>query len=115
VRPDRGVADEHVDRSELGGCLLHHALDRGRIRDIAEDGDSAHTDLLALGGHRIELVLVDARVERQIRALGGECQCDGTSDIAAGTGDQCGLALEPHAACLLLAPAISSSAGRVEL
>jgi len=38
VRPDGRVADEDVDGPQLGEPLLHHCLDGGGIRDVAEDG-----------------------------------------------------------------------------
>src|SRR5438477_434977 len=57
---------------------------------------SARTRLPALGGHRVQLVPVDPRVEHEVGALGGEGQRDGAPDVAAGAGDERGLPLEPH-------------------
>src|SRR2546425_551732 len=52
----------------------------------------------------LQLFAVDARVEHEVRALGGEGQRDGATDVPAGAGDQRGLALETHPARILRKP-----------
>jgi hypothetical protein len=96
VWPDRRVAHEHVDGPQLGETFLHHGVDGAGIRDVAEHGHRAHPSLATLRGHTLELFAIGARVQHEIRALGGEGERDGTPDIAAGSRDERLLAREPH-------------------
>src|SRR6267143_2127625 len=84
--------------AELGEPPPDHRLDGRRVADVRERGDDARSRLAALVGHGLQLVAVDTRVEHEVRALGGERQRDRTADVAAGAGDQRGLALEAHSA-----------------
>src|SRR5262249_8371074 len=90
---------------------LDHRFRHARVCDVAKDRNGAHAGLGALGRHRLELVPVDARIQRKVRALGGERQRDGAPDVAAGAGDQRSLALEPHAGSLLWAGSILVAPG----
>src|SRR5215510_10673144 len=88
MRSNGRVAHEYVDDAELGESLLHHGLHRRGVRDVTEHGDNAHAGLAALGGHRLQLLTVDARVQHEVRALRGEGEGNGAADVAAGPRDE---------------------------
>jgi hypothetical protein len=96
VRADSGIADQNVDGAELRGPAGDHGLDGGRIRDVGQRADDPHARLAAVGGHRLELVSVHARVEHEVGALGGERERDRPPDVAAGARDEGRLAPQPH-------------------
>ena len=94
VRSNCGVADEDVDRAELGEAALDHRLADCGLADVAERGDDAGARLSALGRDRLELVCVDARVQHEVRAFGRERERDGAADVPAGAGDEGDSSLE---------------------
>src|SRR5436189_31493 len=78
--------------TELGEALLHHRLHRGGIADVREQGEHAHAGLATFLADGTELLAARAGVEHEIGTLGGKRQRDGPPDVAAGAGDERGLA-----------------------
>src|SRR5919108_488805 len=64
--------------------------------DFGQRRHDAHARFATLRRHRVELVGVGARVEDESRPFRRERERDGAADVAAGTGDERGLALELH-------------------
>ncbi|OLD69197.1 MAG: hypothetical protein AUF63_01185 [Candidatus Rokubacteria bacterium 13_1_20CM_70_15] len=96
VRPDRRVAHEDVDGSQLGEPLPDHRVHRRGVGDVGEDGDGAHARLPTLGGDALQLVAIRPRVQHEVRTLGRERQRDRPADVAARAGDERGLPPESH-------------------
>jgi hypothetical protein len=103
VRPDRGVVDQDVDAPELGQRLRRHRLNLILLGHIGDDADRLDPEILRLAHHAIELLLVGARIDDNVRAFSSQFQHRRAADIAAGAGDQRDLSLKPaHASPPLL-------------
>src|SRR5204863_394981 len=98
--PGGGMADEDVDGAELGERAGDHRVDRGGVGDVGQRADNPNARLAARPRHRVELVAVGARVEDEVGAFRGERERDGAADVAAGAGDERGLALELHSSSM---------------
>ena len=110
VRAGGGVAHVDVDRGEAPQRLADERVHRVRVADIAERHEGVRSERAGLVRHRLGLGAVAARVDDDVCATSRELDEDGAAEVAAGAGDERGLALEIAAGLHALAP-LAAGAG----
>ena len=80
--------------AQLGDRGRDHALHRGLVGDVGDQGGRRRARLADLRGRRLERI-ASRRREHHGRALGGEAQRDRAADAAPAAGDQRDLPREP--------------------
>ena len=97
---DAGIVDQDVGRAELAHGFCDHRFDLGELGEVGLDQDRAAafgTDAL---GDRLRRRRVVEPVDRDVRALGRQCQCDRRADALLRARNQGDLACQFHAALI---------------
>ena len=110
VRAGGGVAHVDVDRGEAPQRLADERVHRVRVAGVAERHEGVRSECAGLLRHRLGLGAVAARVDDDVCATSRELDEDGAAEVAAGAGDERGLALEIAAGLHALAP-LAAGAG----